>query len=113
MLRRTFGPEREEVTGGWRRLHCEELRNLYASPNIIRAIKSRKITWAGLVERMRNMRNAYNILFGKREGKRPLGKPRRKWEDNIRMDLRKIEWESADWINLTQDRNTILNLWVP
>jgi hypothetical protein len=80
-------PRRDEVTGDWRKLHNEELRNLYQSPNIIRMIKSRRMRWAGHVARMGTTRNAYRILVGKPEGKRPLGRPRRSWLDNIKMDL--------------------------
>jgi hypothetical protein len=74
-----FGPYREEVAGGWRRLHNEELHNLYASPNIIRVIKSRRMTWAGHVAHLREIRSTYKILIGKPEGKRPFGRPRRSW----------------------------------
>jgi hypothetical protein len=88
------------VTGGWRKLHNEELHSLYSSPSIIRMIKSRKMRWAGHVARMGEKRNAYRILVGKPEGKRPLGIPRRRWADNIKMDLREIEWEGMDWIDL-------------
>jgi hypothetical protein len=77
VLRRIFGPRRDEVTGDWKKLHNEELRNLYCSPNIIRMIKSRRMRWAGQVPRMEETRNAYEILVGKPEGKRPLGRPRR------------------------------------
>jgi hypothetical protein len=88
------GQKRDEVIGGWRKLHNEELHNLYCSPSIIRIIKSRRIRWAGHVARMGEKRNAYRILVGKPEGKRPLGRPRRWWEDNIRMDLKRdrIGW---------------------
>jgi len=79
-------PKKQEVAGDWRRLHNEEPRNFCASPNVIRAIKSRKIRWAGLVAQMREMRNAYKILVGKPEWKRPLGRLRHRWEDNIRRD---------------------------
>jgi hypothetical protein len=79
VLRRIFGPNRDEVTGGWRKLHNEELHNLYSSPSIIRMIKSRKIGWAGHAARMGENRNAYRILVGNPEGKRPLGRPRRRW----------------------------------
>jgi hypothetical protein len=88
-----FAPKREEVSGCWRRLHNEELHNLYASPNVIRVIKSRRVRWAGYVARMGYMRNAYRTLGGKSEGKRLLGRPRRRWE-YIRMDLRDIGWEA-------------------
>jgi hypothetical protein len=87
VLRRIFGPKRAEVTGEWRKLHNEELRDLYPSPNIIRIIKSRRMRWAGHVSRMWEKRNAYRLLVGKPEVKRPLGRPRRNWVDNIRMDL--------------------------
>jgi hypothetical protein len=85
-----FHPKRDEVTGGWRKLHNEVLHNLYSSPSIIRMIKSRKMRWAGHVARMGEKRNASRILVGKPEGKRPLGRPRRRWVDNIKMDLRVI-----------------------
>jgi hypothetical protein len=118
-LRRIYGPKREEVAGGWTRLHNEELRNFYASPNIIRVIKSR-IRWVGNVACVEEMRNTYNTLVGKPEGERLLGRPTRRWEDNIRMGLREIEWESMDWIHLVKYRyqwrdlvNTFMNLWVP
>jgi hypothetical protein len=83
VLRKIFGPKRDEVIRGWRKLHNEELHNLYYSPSIIRIIKSRRMRWAGHVERMGEKRNACRILVGKTEGKRPLGRPRRRWEDNI------------------------------
>jgi hypothetical protein len=88
--RRIFAPKRDEVTGGWRKLHDEELHNLYSSPSLIRMIKSRRMRWAGHVARMGAKRNAYIILVGNPEGKRPLGRPRRRWVDNIKMDLREI-----------------------
>jgi hypothetical protein len=87
VLRRTFGLKRDEVTGDWRKMHNEELHNLYSSPNIIRMIKSRGLRWAGHVARMGETRNVYAILVGKPEGKRPLGRPRCRWVDNIKMDL--------------------------
>jgi hypothetical protein len=118
--RRIFGPKGDEVTGGCKKLHNEELHNLYSSPSIIRMIKSRRMMWAGHVARMGEKRNGYRILVGKPEGKRPLGRPRRKWVDNIEMDLREIGWDGMDWIDLTQDRdqwtalvNTVMNLRVP
>ena len=90
VLRRIFGPRRDEVTGEWRRLHNEELNGLYTSPNIVRMIKSRRIRWAGHVARMGEERGAYRVLEGKPEGKRPLGRPRHRWVDNIRMDLQEV-----------------------
>jgi hypothetical protein len=81
---------RDEVTGGWRTLHNEELHNIYSSPSIIRMIKSRRMRWAGHVARTGEKRNAYRILVGNPEGKRPLGRPRRRWVDNIKMDLGEI-----------------------
>jgi hypothetical protein len=96
VLRRIFGPERD-VAGGWRIAHDEKLHYVYASPNIIRVTKTRSMRWVGHVARMGEMRNEYNILVGRPDGKRILGKPRRKWEDNIRIDV--------DWIHLAQDRD--------
>ena len=87
VVRKTFGAKRDEITGEWRKLHNAELRALYSSPNIIRNLKSRRLRWAGHVARMEQFRNAYRVLVGKPEGKRPLGKPIRRWEDNIKMDL--------------------------
>jgi hypothetical protein len=84
-------------------LHSEELHILYSSPNIIRQIKSRRMRWAGYVARMGEERNVYKDLLGKQEGKRPLGRSRRGWEDGIRMDLREIDLRSVDWIRLVQD----------
>jgi hypothetical protein len=120
VLRRIFGPKKDEVTGEWRKLHKEELRDLYCSPSIIRIIKSRRMRWMGHVARMGEKRNAYRLLVGKPEGKRPLGRPRRRWVDNIRMDLGEVGWGGVDWIGLTTDRNrwralvnSVLNLRVP
>jgi hypothetical protein len=90
VLRRIFGPRRDEVMGDWRKLHNDALHNLYPSPNIIRMIKSRRMRWAGHVARLGDTRNAYRILVGKPEGKRPLETPRRRWVDNIKMDLGEI-----------------------
>jgi hypothetical protein len=92
VLRRTFGPKRDEATGEWRRLHKEELNDLYSSPNIIRVIKSRRMRWAGHVARIEEKRGAYRILVGRPERRRPLGRPRRRWEDNIKMDLQAMGW---------------------
>jgi hypothetical protein len=96
VLRRIFGPKRDEVTGGWRKLHNEELHSLYSSSSIIRMIKSRRMRWAVHVARMGEKRNAYRILVGKPDGKRLLGRPRRRGVDNIKMDLREIGWDGLD-----------------
>jgi hypothetical protein len=105
VVRRIFGHKRDEVTGEWRQLHIGELNNLYSSPDIIRQIKSRKMRWAGHVARMGEGRNAYRVLVGKPEGKQPLGRPKRRWEDVIKMDLREIGWGGVEWIHLAQDRD--------
>jgi len=104
-LRTTFGPKRDEVTGEWRKLHNEEHNDLYCSPNIVRVIKSRRIGWAGHVARIGEGRDVCRILVGKPEGKRPLGRPRRRWEDNIKMDLQEVGCGGIDWIELAQDRD--------
>jgi hypothetical protein len=90
VLRRIFGPKRDEVTGEWRKLHNKELHDLYSSPSIIRIIKPRRMRWAGHVARLGEKRNAYRLLVGKPEGKKQLGRPRRRWVDNIRMDLGEV-----------------------
>ena len=120
VLRRIFGPRRDEVTGEWRILHNEELNDLYCSPNIVRVIKSRRMRWAGHVARVGEERGVYMVLVGKPEGKRPLGRPRRRWVDNIRMDLQKVGCGYVDWIGLAQDRDrwrtlvsAVMNLRVP
>ena len=100
VLRRIFGHRREEVTGEWRRLHNEELNDLYCSPNIVRVIKSRRMRWAGHVARMGEERGVYRVLVGKPEGRRPLGRPRRRWVYNIRMDLQEVGCGYMDWIVL-------------
>ncbi|KAJ4435463.1 hypothetical protein ANN_18079 [Periplaneta americana] len=105
VLRKIFGAKRDEVTGEWRKLHNAELHALYSSPDIIRNIKSRRLRWAGHVARMGESRNAYRVLVGRPAGKRPLGRPRRRWEDNIKMDLREVGYDGRDWINLAQDRD--------
>jgi hypothetical protein len=114
VLRRIFGPKRDEVTGGWRKLH-----GLYSSPSTVRVIKAR-MRWAGHVARMGEVRGAYNIFVGRPEGRRPLGRPRHRWEDNIKMDLGKIGFGGMDWIHSAQDRdrwralvNMVMNFWVP
>jgi hypothetical protein len=101
-------------------VYNEELHGLYSSPSIIRVIKARRMRWAGHVARMGEVRAAYNILVGRPEGRKPLARPRHRWEDNIRMDLREIGFGDVDWIHLAQDRdrwravvNTVMNLRVP
>jgi hypothetical protein len=108
-----FGPKRDEVTGEWRKLHNGELHNLYSSPDINRQIKLRRTRWAGHVARMGEGRNVYRVLVGGR----PLGRPRHRWEDGIRMDLREIGWGGVEWIHLAQHRdrwravvNAVMNL---
>ena len=120
VLRRIFGPRRDEVTGEWRRLHNEDLNDLYSSPNILRVIKSRRMRWAGHVARLGEERGVYRVLVGKPEGRRPLGRPRRRWVDNIRMDLQEVGSGYMDWIWLAQDRDrwrtlvsAVMNLRVP
>jgi hypothetical protein len=116
VLRRVFGPKRDEVTGEWRKLHNEDLHELYYSPYIVRVIKSR-MRWKGPVARLEEERGVYRFLVGKPEGKRPLGRPRRRWEDNIKMDLQEVGCGGMDWIGLAQDRdrwrelvNAVMNL---
>ena len=90
MLRRVFGPKRDEVTEEWRKLHIEELRDLYSLPNIVRVVISRRMRWAGHVAHIGEGRGVHRLLVGKPEGKRPLGRSRRRWEDNIKMDLQEV-----------------------
>jgi hypothetical protein len=92
VLRRIFGPKRDEVTGGWRKLHNEELHGLYSSTSIVRVIKARRMRWTGHVARIGEVRGAYNILVGEPEGRRPLGRPRHRWEDNIKRVLGDVDW---------------------
>ncbi|KAJ4438916.1 hypothetical protein ANN_14870 [Periplaneta americana] len=95
----------DEVTGEWRKLHNAGQHALYSSPDIIRNIKSRRLKWIGHVARILESRNAYRVLVGRPEGKRLLGRPRRRWEDNIKLDLREVGYDGRDWINLAQDRD--------
>jgi len=120
VLKRIFGPRTDEVTGEWRKLHNEELNDVYSSPNIPRVIKSIRMKWAGHMARMGERRGVYRVLVGKPQGKRPLGRLRRKWEDNIKMDLQEFGCGGMDWIELAQDRdgwwavvNAVMNLWFP
>jgi hypothetical protein len=103
VLRIIFGPKREEE-GSWRKLHNDELHSLYSSPNIVRVIKLRRMRWAGHVARMGERRDVYRVLVGRPKDKSPLGRPWRRWEDNVKMDLREIGIEGANWIRLAQDR---------
>jgi len=120
VLRRIFGPKRNEVTGEWRKLHIEELSDLYSLPNNVRVVKSRRMRWVGYLARTGERRGVYSVLVGKPEGKRPLGRPRSRWEDNIKMYLQGVGSGSMDWIELAQDRdrwralvNAVMNLRVP
>jgi hypothetical protein len=119
VLRRIFGPKRDEVAGGWRKLHSAEIRDVYYSPSIIRVLKSRRMRWTGHLARTRG-KNVYRLLVGKPEGKRPLGRPRCTWMNNIWMGLGEVGWGDMDWIGLAQDRDkwrtlvkAVLNLRVP
>jgi hypothetical protein len=120
VLRRVFGSKRDEVTGEWRKLHTEELNDLYSSPNVVQVVKSRQMRWAGHVARMGEDRGVHRVLVGKPEGKRPLGRPRCRWEDNIKMDLQEVGGDRGDWMELAQDKDkwralvgTVRNFRVP
>jgi hypothetical protein len=121
VLRRVFGPKRDEVTGKWRKLHNEELNDLYSLPNMVRVVKSRRMRWARHVARMGEGRGVHRVLVGRPEGKRPLGIPRRRWEDNIKRDLRDVGGDCGDWREGAQDRdwwrralvNTVMNFGIP
>ena len=120
VLTRIFETRRDEVTEEWMKLHIEELNDLYCSSNIVRVIKSRRMRWVGHVARVGERRGVCRVVGGKPEGKSLLGRPRRRWEDNIKMDLKEIVFGGMDWIQLAQDRdrwralvNTVMNLRVP
>jgi hypothetical protein len=120
VLRIVFRPKRDEVTGEWTKLHNEELNDLYSLPNIVRVVKSIRMRWAGHVARMGEERGVHRLLVGKPEGKRPLGRPRRRWEDNIKMDIQEVGGGRGDWMELAQDRDgwravvsTVKNFRVP
>jgi hypothetical protein len=120
VLRRIYEPKRDEVTGEWRKLDNEELSDLYSAPNIIRIIKSCSLRWAGHIARFWLCGGVYRVLVGKPEGKRPLERPRLKWEDNIKIDLQEVVCGGMDWIDVGQDRdrwrapvNAVMNIRVP
>jgi len=120
MLRRIFGPKRDRVTGEWRKLHNEELCDLYSSPNIFWVIKSIRMRWAGHIACMGERIGVYKVLVGKPEGKRPLGRSRHRWEDNIKIDFQEVGCGGIDWITLVQDGdrwpelvNAVMNHRVP
>jgi hypothetical protein len=104
VLRRVFGPKRDEVTGELRKLHNDELNDLYSLRNIVRVVKSRRMRWAGYVARMGEDRGVHRVLVGKPDGKRPLGRRRLRWEDNIKMDFQEVGGGRGDWTELSQDR---------
>ena len=120
VLRKIFGAKKDEITGEWRKLHNAELHALYSSPNVIRSLKSRRLRCEGHVARMEQSRNAHRVLVGKLETKKPLERPRRRWEDNIRMDLREVGCDPGELIVLAEDRDqwrvyvrAVINLRVP
>jgi len=120
VLRRIFGNRRDKVIGEWRKLQNEKLNDMYSSPNIVQVKESRKMRWGGHVAHMGDRRGIYRVLVGKPEGKRPLGRPSCRWEDNIKMDLQEVGHGGRDWIYLAQDRdrwqalvNVVMNIWVP
>ena len=117
---RIFGPKRDDVKGKWRKLHIEELNDLNCSPNIVRVLKSRRMRWAGHVARMGKRRGVYRVLVGKPEGMRLLGRPRRRWEENIKLGLQEVGCGGVDWVDTAQDRdgwralvNAVMNVRVP
>ena len=120
VLRSMFGPERDKVTGEWGKLHNEELNDLYLSPNVVREIKLRRMRWLFYVAYLGEWRGVYRILAGKPERKRPMGRPKHRWEDNINMDLQEVRCGAMDWIYLAHDRdswqarvNAVMNFRVP
>jgi hypothetical protein len=120
VLRRVFGPKRDEATGEWGKLHNEELSDLNSLPNIVRVVKSRRMRWVGHVARMGEKEGAQGVGGLKHEGKRPLGRPRRRWEDNIKMDVKEVGGSRGAWMELAQNRDrwralvsTVKNLRVP
>jgi hypothetical protein len=120
VLRRVFGPRRDVVTGEWRKLHNEELNDLYSLPNIVRVVKSRRMRWAEHVARMGEERVVHRVLVGKPEGMRPLGRPRRRWEDTIKIAVQEVGGGRGDWMELAQHRDgwralvsTVRDVWVP
>ena len=117
VLRRIFGPKRDEVTGELKKLYNEEFNDLYCSPKIFLVIQSRRMRWSGHVASMGEKRVVYRVLVGKPEARRPLGRLRRRWEGNIKIDLKEVECEGMDWIELATDRdrwwallNAVMNL---
>jgi hypothetical protein len=119
VLSRIFGPKRDEVRRGWRKLHNEELHTLYCLPSIIKIIMLRRMRWVGHVAQMEKKRNVYRLLVGKPEGKRPIARPRCMWVDNIKVDLLEMELCDVDWISVAKDRyswralvNAVMNLQV-